>query len=321
MDEQYDAIVLGTGLTECIISGLLSVAGKKARPRATRMRCGLGAPAPACAASRRAWSRSSRGSGRRVRRAACRAALRKGLRVALLCRAAALLSTRGGAQVLHMDRNNYYGGESASYNLTQARVWARAARAFAPPQALPGRALRRNPRTPPARAAVGEVQARRGGAQGHGPPQRVQRGRGAPSRVAHSAALQPHAPSAGAQVHHGQRQDGADAHPHRRGTRPARRMRLCTHERSRRALCAQVKYLEFKAVDGSFVVRDKRVHKVPANDMEALRSPLMGMFEKRRARSFFIYVQDYNEQDQRTWQARMPARRSARRSTHASCFL
>ena len=41
-----------------------------------------------------------------------------------------------------------------------------------------------------------------------------------------------------------------------------------------------MKYLEFKAVDGSFVVRDKRVHKVPANDMEALRSPLMGMFEK-----------------------------------------
>jgi hypothetical protein len=41
-----------------------------------------------------------------------------------------------------------------------------------------------------------------------------------------------------------------------------------------------VKYLEFKAVDGSFVVRDKRVHKVPANDMEALKSPLMGIFEK-----------------------------------------
>jgi RAB protein geranylgeranyltransferase component A len=36
----------------------------------------------------------------------------------------------------------------------------------------------------------------------------------------------------------------------------------------------------------------------------------MGMFEKRRARSFFIYVQDYNEQDQRTWQAR--ARRGTR---------
>ncbi|PIO59044.1 GDP dissociation inhibitor [Teladorsagia circumcincta] len=45
MDEEYDAIVLGTGLKECIISGMLSVSGKK---------------------------------------------------------------------VLHIDRNNYYGGESAS---------------------------------------------------------------------------------------------------------------------------------------------------------------------------------------------------------------
>ena len=31
MDETYDAIVLGTGLKECIISGLLSVDGLKAR--------------------------------------------------------------------------------------------------------------------------------------------------------------------------------------------------------------------------------------------------------------------------------------------------
>lgn len=50
MDETYDAIVLGTGLKECIISGLLSVKGLK---------------------------------------------------------------------VLHMDRNDYYGGESASLNLKQ----------------------------------------------------------------------------------------------------------------------------------------------------------------------------------------------------------
>ncbi|KAI8377855.1 GDP dissociation inhibitor [Radiomyces spectabilis] len=50
MDEQYDVIVLGTGLTECILSGIFSVEGKK---------------------------------------------------------------------VLHMDRNDYYGGESASLNLTQ----------------------------------------------------------------------------------------------------------------------------------------------------------------------------------------------------------
>merc|ERR1719221_1302243 len=29
MDEEYDCIVLGTGLTECILSGMLSVSGKK----------------------------------------------------------------------------------------------------------------------------------------------------------------------------------------------------------------------------------------------------------------------------------------------------
>ncbi|GJM88613.1 hypothetical protein PR202_ga04693 [Eleusine coracana subsp. coracana] len=51
MDEEYDVIVLGTGLKECILSGLLSVDGLK---------------------------------------------------------------------VLHMDRNDYYGGDSTSLNLNQA---------------------------------------------------------------------------------------------------------------------------------------------------------------------------------------------------------
>jgi len=73
-----------------------------------------------------------------------------------------------------------------------------------------------------------------------------------------------------------------------------------------------VKYLEFKAVDGSFVVRDKKVHKVPASDMEALQSPLMGFFQKRKARSFFIFVQDFVAADPRSWQGldvrRMPTR-------------
>ena len=48
------------------------------------------------------------------------------------------------------------------------------------------------------------------------------------------------------------------------------------------------KYLEFKAVDGSYVLSKGRVHKVPSSDYEALRSPLMGLFEKRRARLFFM---------------------------------
>lgn len=35
MDEEYDVIVLGTGLKECILSGLLSVDGLKVTPSAT----------------------------------------------------------------------------------------------------------------------------------------------------------------------------------------------------------------------------------------------------------------------------------------------
>jgi Rab GDP dissociation inhibitor len=40
MDEEYGAIVLGTGLKECIISGLLSVSGMKVRETERRVRVG-----------------------------------------------------------------------------------------------------------------------------------------------------------------------------------------------------------------------------------------------------------------------------------------
>ena len=52
------------------------------------------------------------------------------------------------------------------------------------------------------------------------------------------------------------------------------------------------KYLEFKGVDGSYVMSKQRVEKVPATDMEALKSPLMGLFEKNRARQFFRWDWD-----------------------------
>lgn len=65
MDETYDVIILGTGLTECILSGLLSVNGKK---------------------------------------------------------------------VLHMDRNDYYGGDCASLTLDQA--WKHFGEAGEPPKEL-----------------------------------------------------------------------------------------------------------------------------------------------------------------------------------------
>ncbi|XP_052484613.1 guanosine nucleotide diphosphate dissociation inhibitor At5g09550 isoform X2 [Gossypium raimondii] len=117
MDEEYDVIVLGTGLKECILSGLLSVDGLK---------------------------------------------------------------------VLHMDRNDYYGGESTSLNLVQ--LWKHFRGDEKPPEKL--------------------------GAS---------------------------------------REYNVDMMP--------------------------------------------KVHKVPATDVEALKSPLMGLFEKRRARKFFIYVQDYDDND------------------------
>ncbi|GJN12221.1 hypothetical protein PR202_ga30479 [Eleusine coracana subsp. coracana] len=43
-----------------------------------------------------------------------------------------------------------------------------------------------------------------------------------------------------------------------------------------------------------------KIQKVPSTDMEALKSPLMGLFEKRRAGKFFLYVQDYKENDPST---------------------
>ena len=43
-----------------------------------------------------------------------------------------------------------------------------------------------------------------------------------------------------------------------------------------------------------------QIQKVPATPMEALKSPLMGIFEKRRAGKFFSYVQEYDEKDPKT---------------------
>lgn len=40
---------------------------------------------------------------------------------------------------------------------------------------------------------------------------------------------------------------------------------------------------------------------MPVDQKEALASDLMGMFEKRRFRNFLIYVQDFQENDPRTW--------------------
>ncbi len=43
------------------------------------------------------------------------------------------------------------------------------------------------------------------------------------------------------------------------------------------------------------------IHKVPSNDSEALKSPLMGLFEKKRCRDFYIYCQDIDFNNPKTW--------------------
>jgi RAB protein geranylgeranyltransferase component A len=62
------------------------------------------------------------------------------------------------------------------------------------------------------------------------------------------------------------------------------------------------RYLEFKQIAGSYVYRDGRISKVPSTEMEAVRSPLMGLFEKRRARNFFMFLQSWREDDPATHQ-------------------
>ncbi|XP_030539284.1 guanosine nucleotide diphosphate dissociation inhibitor At5g09550 [Rhodamnia argentea] len=153
MDEEYDVIVLGTGLKECILSGLLSVDGLK---------------------------------------------------------------------VLHMDKNDYYGGESTSLNLNQ--LWKRFRGNDKPPESL------------------------------------------GPSKEYNVDMIPKFTMANGALV------------------------RVLIHT-------DVTKYLNFKVVDGSFVYNKGKIYKVPATDVEALKSPLMGLFEKRRARKFFIYVQDFEESD------------------------
>ncbi|CAF9908431.1 MAG: hypothetical protein GOMPHAMPRED_006161 [Gomphillus americanus] len=64
------------------------------------------------------------------------------------------------------------------------------------------------------------------------------------------------------------------------------------------------RYLEFKQIAGSYVQQGKgsaaRVAKVPSNASEALSSPLMGLFEKRRAKKFLEWVGAFKEDDPAT---------------------
>ena len=165
--------MLGTGLTECILSGLLSVEGKK---------------------------------------------------------------------VLHMDRNDYYGGDSASLNLTQvsscgffddlrSSISPQLYRKFRPDQAPP--------------AELGR-----------------------------------------------DRDYAIDLIP---------KFIIASGEMTTMLVHTDVtRYLEFRQIAGSFVYRDGKISKVPSTEMEAVKSPLMGLFEKRRAKGFFEFLQKWKHDDPAT---------------------
>jgi Rab GDP dissociation inhibitor len=167
MNEEYDVIVLGTGLKECILSGLLSVKGKK---------------------------------------------------------------------VLHLDRNGYYGAETASLNLTN--LW----QMFRP-----------------------DVEA--------------------PKEYGHN------------------RDWNVDLIP-KFIMANGKLVKMLLHTKVTR-------YLEWKCVDASYVMKNATggffskgghmIAKVPCTDTEAVKSPLMGLFEKKRLRNFLVAMDKLDLQNKSTW--------------------
>ncbi|CAG9330908.1 unnamed protein product [Blepharisma stoltei] len=68
--------------------------------------------------------------------------------------------------------------------------------------------------------------------------------------------------------------------------------------------------LEWKSLDGSFVMQTSsggifsksrpKIYKVPGNDSEALKSDLMGLFEKKRCKKLFKFIQNYDPENVET---------------------
>lgn len=169
-DGEYDVVVMGTGFTECLLSGLLCVTGMK---------------------------------------------------------------------VLVVDRNNYYGGESASLNLTNLF-----------------KKFHDNAAPPP------EFFAQVGGAAG-------------PAK---------------------DRDFNVDLIP-KFIMAHGNLVKILLHTKVTR-------YLEFKAIGGSYVYKNGRVHKVPCSTKEALASGLMTLWEKRRFRNFLLYMDAYDANDPSTHKGR-----------------
>lgn len=65
-------------------------------------------------------------------------------------------------------------------------------------------------------------------------------------------------------------------------------------------LTGVTKYLDFAAVDKSFVYTSGKIYKVPVTPSEAIRTSLVGFFQKRHLRSFAMFLGQYESQGERT---------------------
>jgi len=61
------------------------------------------------------------------------------------------------------------------------------------------------------------------------------------------------------------------------------------------------RYLDFKCVEGSFVYKDSKLYEVPVTPAAALKSGLMGMFQKRRYKNFLQWAMLVDPDDEKTW--------------------
>jgi Rab GDP dissociation inhibitor len=61
------------------------------------------------------------------------------------------------------------------------------------------------------------------------------------------------------------------------------------------------RYLQFKSVDGSYVLKDSKIMKVPATEKEALGSSLLGFFEKNRFKNYLVFCNEFDERNPKTY--------------------
>ncbi|KAG7494102.1 rab GDP dissociation inhibitor beta-like [Solea senegalensis] len=72
------------------------------------------------------------------------------------------------------------------------------------------------------------------------------------------------------------------------------------------------RYLDFKVIEGSYVYKAGKVHKVPATEEDTNTSDLMGMFDKRRFRKLMLFSHNFDERHPRTYHDVEPTKTTTR---------